>query len=227
MHALNIHDRSVSRIFLVDDNPSIRESYDDAIYDLGVKTEEVKSVSNIIDLFNNVGTSDGFICDFHLTTSKYSTVNGDVIVSGLYQRGVPAVLCSRDAETAHSVRRFRHAIPRILTARDLNADSVVEAFSECIKEFAGNYSKDRRPWDTLVRFEELTQYEGDIARALITVPGWDPQQTLEIEIARPDMDFYDELISALSNKDPYRCRAKVNLDAKDLGDLYVKEWVRA
>lgn len=225
MHALNLYDREISRIFLVDDNPDIREGYEEAIEDLGVSTEEIISVGSLPDLYNKVGKSDGFICDFHLNSAKYSPVNGDVIVSGLYERKVPAVLCSKDANTAHSVRRFRHSIPRILTARDFTPESVVEAFSVCISEFSGNFSKDRRPWDTLIRFEELISDGGDVARALIAVPGWDYKTLLEIEIAREDIRFYGEIINSLRKGLIFRCKAKVNLDAKVPDDLYVKEWI--
>lgn len=225
MNALNLYDREISKIFLIDDNPSVREGYEGAIEDLGVATEEIVSVGDLRDLYSKVGTGDGFICDFHLNSAKYSPVNGDVIVSGLYERKVPAVLCSKDANTAHSVRRFRHSIPRIITARDFSPDSVVEAFTVCIKEFSGEYSLDRRPWNTLIRLEELISDAGEVARVLITVPGWDTKSSLEIEISRQDIYFYDQIISSLAQGEMYRCKAKVNLDARSADDLYVKEWV--
>lgn len=225
MVALNIVDRSVSRILLIDDKANVRELYDDAVWDLGVKTEEIFSVPSLMEFLSGASANDGVICDFHLTSPKYSSVNGDVIVSSLYKKGVPAVLCSFDADTAHSVRRFRHAIPRILTPRELNSAAVVEAFTTCVKEFSGNYSVDRKPWPTLVRFEELLDHRSGLARVLITLPGWDPKMVIDIEISKDDIPFYDDIVTSLESEVGFRCKAKVNLDAKDVGGLYVKDWV--
>lgn len=225
MGALNLVDRSISKIFLIDDNPIIREGYEDAIEDLGVETQEITIVSSLDDLYQVASANDGFICDFHLNNALYSPVNGDVIVAGLYERKIPAVLCSRDAETAHSVRRFRHSIPSILSPRELSSDSVLSAFAACINEFSGKYSRERRPWETLVRFEELVFDGGDSARVYIVVPGWDTKALIEIEISRSDISFYEEIVAALRSQQTYRCKAFVNLDAVGMQELYVKDWV--
>lgn len=225
MHSLAIQDRNISRIFLVDDNPQIRSLYDDMIDDLELDTHDVTDVVSVQNLISLTNENDGFICDFHLINSRYSPVNGDVIVSQLYQRGVPAVLCSRDAEMAHSVRRYRHSIPCILEARDLNGDSVKESFSTCIKEFSGEFSKKRKPWDTLIRVESIISESQDSARIALVIPGWDASTLIETDIAPEDFNFFDLLLKTLNGGQDFRCRAQVNLDAESVSDIYIKNWV--
>ncbi|QZX82358.1 response regulator [Metapseudomonas otitidis] len=225
MQTLELHNRSISRILLIDDNPIIREGYEDTIEDLGIRTEEINSIRSLDELLGFTNINDGYICDFHLNGTTYSPVNGDVIVSNLYNMKVPAILCSRDIETAASVRRFRHSIPCILSARELSPDSVVASFETCIQEFSGKYSKERRPWETLLRVESLDSCSDTRARVQLVIPGWDADSLVETEISGEDISFFDKIIAGLNSGEYFRCKAKVNLDACDLKEIYIKDWV--
>ena len=225
MSALAFRDRNISRIFLVDDDPAIRGGYEDAIESLGVQTQDVELVSSLGSLLDMAGVNDGFVCDFHLNHSTYSPVNGDVIVSNLYERKIPAILCSRDAEAAHSVRGVRQSIPCILTARDFSPESVMRGFSECIKEFSGEFSKGRRPWEALIRFESLISVSGDGARVLLAIPGWDSDTIFEVDVFKRDIPFFDKLVGVLKAGDIFRCMSRVNLGADEMKDIYIKDWM--
>lgn len=225
MQALSIEGREISRVFLIDDDPTVREGYDEILYDLNVNKCEIVKIPSLQDLISKSDLHDGYVCDFQLTNTKYSPVNGDIIVSQLYKSKIPAVLCSRNAEMASTVRNLRHAIPCILDARDLNGDNVVTAFSTCIKEFSGKFAKHRRPWPTLVRIESIVLQTPEFSRVAVVVPGWDPHTMIEIDLMRAEMPFYENVIQTLAQGELFRLKASVNLDADGLKDIYIKDWV--
>ncbi len=225
MQALTIEGREISRLFLIDDDPNVREGYDEILYDLNVSKREVEKIPSVVDLLAGSDWHDGYVCDFQLTNTKYSPVNGDVIVAQLYNKKIPAVLCSRNAEMAATVRNLRHAIPCILEARDLNGDAVVAAFSTCIKEFSNKFTKQRRPWPTLVRIESMVLQTAEFSRVAVVVPGWDAHLMIEIDLSHSVVEFYDEIVACLNKGDIYRLKASVNLDAEGLKDIYIKDWL--
>lgn len=224
MQALSIEGREISRVFLIDDDPDVREGYDGILYDLNVRKEEVTKIRNVAELIKFSDWHDGYVCDFQLTNTMYSPINGDVIVSSLYEKKIPAVLCSRNAEMVSSVRSLRHSIPCILDARDLNGDNVVAAFSTCIKEFSGTFSRQRKPWPALVRIENIVISGDGFARVAVVVPGWDPQTMIEIDVYPHQQEFYQLMVDTLNGGDIFRAMAKVNLDAEGLKDIYIKDW---
>lgn len=225
MQALNIEGRDISRVFLIDDEPSVREVYGYHLDDLRVRTEEVNHISGMEQLLNASNDHDGFVCDFHLNNSRYSPINGDVIVSSLYKKKIPAVLCSRDVDTISSVRRLRHSIPCIIEARNLNGESVMEAFATCIREFSGNFSTNRRPWPTLIRIENIVEETSAILRVAVVVPGWEPQSIIEFDISKSEVGFHSDIVKSIKGGDIYRCKAQVNLDAESQSDIYIKDWI--
>lgn len=225
MQALNIEGRDISRVFLIDDDPSVRELYEYHLDDLRVDTEEIFHISGMDQLLNASNDHDGFVCDFHLNNSRYSPINGDVIVSSLYKKNIPAVLCSRDVDTISSVRRLRHSIPCIIEARNLNGESVMDAFATCIREFSGNFSSIRRPWPTLIRIENIVQESPAILRVAVVVPGWESQSIIEVDISKEEVGFCSEIVKSIKGGDVYRCKAQVNLDAESQTDIYIKDWI--
>jgi CheY-like chemotaxis protein len=224
MHAIKIYDREISRILLVDDDPNIRSLYEFNLEDMNIDTEEIEVVSSVAELLSSINKADGFVCDLNLNSRKYSPVNGDVIVSALYQQNSPAVLCSRDVDNVSSVRRLRHSIPCVLDARELNSDNVRKAFEICIKEFSGEYSVFRKPWPTLIRFENIVLQTNDAVRVAIVIPGWDSQSLVEVDITKTDGTIYDDVMRAFAAGEVYRCKAVVNLEVETSRDLYIKDW---
>jgi hypothetical protein len=225
MQAVNIEGKDISRVFLIDDDPSVRDLYQFHLDDVHVETEKVVSISGMDQLLQASNDHDGFVCDFHLNNSRYSPINGDVIVSGLYQKKIPAVLCSRDVDTVSSVRRLRHSIPCIIEARDLNVDSIMQSFATCIREFSGNFSKERRPWPTLIRIENIVQRSPTFLRVAVVIPGWEPQSIVEVDILKAEVGLCADIIKAIDGGDVFRCKAQVNLDSESQRDVYVKDWV--
>lgn len=225
MTHMEIQGREISNIYLVDDDPEIREIYELTLEDLHINMQEINKVTSVQELLSKTTANDGFVCDFRLNTKRYSPIDGDIIVSSLYQKKVPAVLCSRDVDTVSSVRRLRHAIPCILNARELNSDTVKTAFEICIKEFSGNFSPLRRPWPTLIRFENIVSQATDSIRVAIVIPGWDSQTMLETDILSNDTAIFNAVQQAFASGTIFRCKALVNLDAESQTDVYIKDWV--
>lgn len=224
MQAIKIHDREISRILLLDDDPNIRGLYEFNLEDMNVATEEVEVVNSVRGFLAGISHADGFVCDLNLNSRKYSPVNGDVIVSALYSQQSPAVLCSRDVDNVSSVRRLRHSIPCVLDARDLNSESVRNAFEVCIREFSGDYSVFRKPWPTLIRFENIVLQTNDAVRVAVVIPGWDSQRLVEVDITKGDGDIYFSVLRAFRAGEVFRCKAIVNLEVETSRDLYIKDW---
>lgn len=224
MQAIKICDREISRILLLDDDPNIRGLYEFNLEGMNVVTEEVEVVNSVNALLSQINQFDGFVCDLNLNSRKYSPVNGDVIVSALYEKKSPAVLCSRDVDNVSSVRRLRHSIPCVLDARDLNSDNVRNAFEICIKEFSGQYSIFRKPWPTLIRFENIVLKTNDAVRVAVVIPGWDSQSLVEVDITKSDGDIYNKVLRAFNSGEVFRCKAIVNLEVETSRDLYIKDW---
>lgn len=224
MHAIKIHNREISRILLLDDDPNIRSLYEFNLEDMNVDTEEVEVVNSVPAFLAQINHADGFVCDLNLNSRKYSPVNGDVIVSALYRQNSPAVLCSRDVDNVSSVRRLRHSIPCVLDARELNSENVRNAFEVCIKEFAGEYSVFRKPWPTLIRFENIVLQTNDAVRVAVVIPGWDSQSLVEVDITKADGKIYNDVLQAFGAGEVYRCKAIVNLEVETSRDLYIKDW---
>lgn len=224
MQAIKIYDREISRILLLDDDPNIRGLYEFNLEDMNIATEEVEVVNSVHGFLAGISPADGFVCDLNLNSRKYSPVNGDVIVSALYSQKSPAVLCSRDVDNVSSVRRLRHSIPCVLDARDLNSESVRNAFEVCIREFSGDYSVFRKPWPTLIRFENIVLQTNDAVRVAVVIPGWDSQRLVEVDITKGDGDIYFSVLRAFRAGEVFRCKAIVNLEVETSRDLYIKDW---
>lgn len=225
MQILNVGDRDISSVYLVDDDPEIRSSYDLAISDLDIATKDVDSITNVQELVESASRADGFICDFLLTRFRYSPVNGDVIVSNLYKNRIPAVLCSRNADAAVSVRRHRHLIPCILDDQTLNGENLVKSFTTIVDEFNGIYIDKRKPWHALVRVEGIVARHQNYTRVALIIPSWDLNHPVEIDISPTDIPFYTDMVQALEAGDMYRCKAQVNLEAEGTNDVYIKDWI--
>lgn len=221
---MQVEGRIISRVLLVDDSPEIRCFYGMSLDDLEAKTEEVESLPDLQNFVSSVSMSDGVVCDLNLNTGFYSKVNGDVIVSTLYGRKSPAVLCSRDAESVSSVRRLRHAIPCLIEAKNLNPDTVNSAFELCLKEFKGEYSFSRKPFPTLIRFENLIFQTDHFIKTAVVIPGWDSGSLVEVDIAPEDGAIYKAVKDAFAHGEIFRCKATVNLQVEVLKDLYVTGW---
>ena len=112
-----------------------------------------------------------------------------------------------------NIRPFRRNIPVLIPGGYADAETIKEGIKKCLNEFSNKYSKERKAWRTLVRFEEIDKNE-EIAFAII--PAWNPDEVVRIPL---------KLIpNALVIKPIFRLFADVNIGAKNGEDLYFKNF---
>lgn len=223
--ALQLEDRTIQNIRLIDDDLGTRTGYRFHVDDLELNAiEETGPINAVEALLKKMDAlHDAVICDLNLKTKNYSPFNGDELVSQFYSHHIPAVLCTRFAdELPEPIKHKRRRIPVVLSSSEVNADSIKEAFSMCIQEFAGNFSSQRRPWRAMVRVEGGEAVGGNHYRLNIVLPGWDPKTGLTIVV--PAMGVLKEICSRAEKKEIVRAFAQVNLGAEKASDIYIDEW---
>lgn len=226
MSSLRIADRDIARVFLIDDDESVRNSYGFAVEDMNLTpvqvSEPIVDLDSLIASIDNV--TDGVICDYHLNNSRYSRVNGDEIVKELYIKKYPSLLCSRAQDAAFSVRRLRRYIPSIVSANDLTPESIYYSFKACISEFNGQFSQHRKPYRTLIRVENKEDFYVGCMKISAVIPGWDSRTVIDVVLKQEDTVLFDEIRKTLEGGDFFRAFCTVNLGSEDSDEIYICDW---
>ncbi|MGS0971546.1 hypothetical protein ACVCIH_30635 [Burkholderia glumae] len=211
---------------LIDDDEAVRQMYRYPVEDLDLIPQEVDGpIRQVDDFLESLSRRhDAVVCDYHLTVKNYSPVDGDVIVAKLYRRNMPAILCSRYAAVAEKVRARRRFIPVILEPQQLSDESVRDGFAVCVREFGGSFSRERRPWRTLIRIERCSQVNNEILSLGVVVPGWNPHTVISCDVSRSENEIFSAIESTLNRGDFFRGYARVNLGCEREQDLYISEW---
>lgn len=224
---LNIQDKNINKVRLIDDDHGVRQSYKFQVEELNIDTEEVFGpISDMSSLLRTVDqNSDAVICDFNLKVKNYSTINGDEIVSGLYQRNIPVVLCTRADHLPEAIRRRRRYIPVVLAPANLSPDSLVNAFEVCIDEFKGRFSSFRKPWRTMIRIEGGDVLEGlGLLRVNAVIPEFDPSTLINFEWDMSDNEALRKVRDGIEHGEIVRIYATVNVGADGTDELFVENW---
>lgn len=224
--SLNIQDRQIERVVLIDDNADVRKNYGYHVDDLNLQPFSIENpIRTLDDLLNNFTSDrDGAICDYHLNNSTYSVFNGDEIVKTLYLRKFPALLCSRDSDAPHSIRRLRQYIPNLVFSSDLSSEIIEKSFEISIAEFKGNFRSNRKPYQTLVRIENKDDFQKDCMKVSVVIPGWDTKRMIEIIIKKEETPIFDDIKTSLEYGQDYRAFATVNLGTESPDEIYIHEW---
>ncbi len=216
--ALEILDTSIERVAIIDDDPSVRDSYEFSVEDL--KLEPIQEAGPIRDLDNFVikamAQSEAAICDHHLRVSNYAVFDGAELVAAFYRLNFPAVLCTRwEKARIHEIRRFRRRIPVLLNPEDLNPENIAKGFEFCLREFRSEFSPSRRPWRTLVRVADADQIKGFFD---VVVPGWDPREVIRLRTDEIPERFRRRIAPGV------RLYAHVNIGAESQEELFFEYW---
>lgn len=225
--SLNILNRSIEKVRLIDDDANVRKGYRYSVEDLDLSAEEVdgpiKNIGELIRSFDK--SSEAAICDFNLMTKDYSTADGDVVVSSLYSLNIPAVLCTRWAgHLPERVRYRRRRIPVVLPPNDLSADTLSAAFEACVGEFSGNYSDFRRPWRAMIRVESAEEVGGGHFRLSVVVPSWDSSIGLTYIVPSNETPDLASICQRASSGEIVRVFGQVNLGVESVEDIYIDQW---
>lgn len=211
----------IERVGIVDDEPEGRKTHKLAIDDMDAESilenGPLAALDDYVpDLKSRVSAA---LCDYHLKTrGDYASYDGDELAARLYQQNIPAVLCTKYSDwEVTQMRCYRRFIPWVMSYDEAaNPDNLVHAFEICINEFKDNFSVTRRPWRTLVRFEE---FDEDGEYCYVVVPGWDAQKRIRLL----NSDCPDSILKQ-AKKGQIRCHAKVNIGAETDENLYFTEW---
>ena len=216
----SIQGYQIDRVAVVDDDPKGRNTYKLAIEDMDSTPILEDGPLAILDQYapDLQKRANAAFCDYHLKKhGNYASFNGDELASRLYQLNIPVVLCTRYTDwEASLLRRCRRNIPRVISYEEADPEVILHAFEMCISEFKGDFAVTRRPWRTLVRFEE---FDDDCDYCYVVVPGWDAQKRIRLQ----NSDCPDSIVQQAKSGQS-RCHAKVNLGAEADEDLYFTEW---
>ncbi|WP_155755128.1 hypothetical protein [Burkholderia stagnalis] len=224
--SLLIEQHRIDKVALIDDDPEVRASYRLHVEDMDLSAEEIESPLGDVDAFitRMENTHTGIICDYHLKSTKYSSVDGDIIAARLYQNHFPVILCSRFEGISASVRGLRRYIPVIIKAEDLSHLSVREAFEVCVGEFSGKFRPERKPYKTVIRVESATLLAGAEIQFGIVIPAWDPKKGVDITVKSIENDLFGDILKKIQSGSIERVSAQVNLGAETADDLFISEW---
>ena len=218
---------AIERVRLIDDDDLVRSGYRYCVEELDLNPSEVfgpiLSADELINGFDPL--KDAVICDFNLRVKNYSAINGDELVSQLYRRQFPVVLCTRyDDHLPAAVRRNRKTIPVVLSPADLHPDSLREAFRLCSGEFAGEYSRERKPRRTQVRVEGGERLPDGTLRINLLVPTWSSVTLIEVDLLESAGAVYQRVWSSIQLGEVARFMAEVNIGAESPEDIFVADW---
>ena len=220
--AVEILGYEIENVAIIDDEPSARRGYSYTVQDADLVPLPIEgplpgSAAEYLNSSALEQTMDAGVCDFRLSARPYASFSGAELVAELYHRQLPALLCTRyDKAAIHQISPYRRWIPILLTPSDLNADSLVSGFHECIYELQGNFRSARRPWRSQVHF--LSEDEESPGIYFAEVPGWDLNEIIRVRL--------DNLPPAVRKQvgPEFRCYAYVNLGAESYVDLYLYNW---
>ncbi|UOQ69879.1 hypothetical protein [Hymenobacter volaticus] len=222
--SLVIEGYELNVLSVIDDNPANRDTVRGEIEDLGIDAYPLTGpFFSENEAFEAIyAHSQAVICDHHLSHHDYARFSGAKLVATCYDRHFPAVLVTRwTTDIIEDIRPIRHKIPALLTPRELteNVDHLEKVLRECMQEvFLGKFSKRRKPWQTLVRIDDI-----DISTktVLLVIPAWDGNKGGNgIKIP---MQSFDKSILHMVNPG-VRFFAHVNLGAEKIEDVYIKDF---
>ena len=218
---MQINGHSVRKVLVVDDNPSVRETYAYAIEDLQLQpvyeNGPLGSVAEALRVLRR--KAEALVCDYHLRKKNYSRFDGDDLVVESYKIGFPSILCTsyNDFEVT-LMRNKRRFIPALVKADDLSPEMIARAFGRCVDEHKGTFDPSRRPWRTLVRVEEVVPNED---YCYVVIPAWNAEQKIRL--------LFKDLPLKLRRgaKSGARFHAQVNIGAQKPEEIYFDAWEAA
>lgn len=219
--ALNIGDRVIERISIIDDEPNARSGYQYAVDDLEIESvDEEGPINDIENLFRKTQEfAQAAICDYHLRVHNYSRFNGAELVAYLYKKSFPALLCTKWEEASlDEIRPYRKYIPALIRPDELDPSTINRALEVIIGEFQGSQVASRRPWRTLVRVESVEETTPNNPFAYIIMPAWDPDKVIRLPLSTLPDNISEQLAEGK------RLHVKTNIGAERHEDLYFEDW---
>lgn len=214
--ATTVHN-SISRVLIVDDDPSAREGYSYPIEELDMEPVfEQGPVTDLVRFTREFSSrADAILCDYHLKKHDYAKFDGDVLTAECYKAGIPGLLCTTYADANVTMDRGHlRYIPSMLGTNP-TPDDIVLSLARCIEEIKGTFHPTRRPWRQLVRVVDVSEQR---EYCHVVVPGWNSSTKVRLYL-----DTLRDPVRALVNPGQ-RLHAQVNIGAERYEDLFFVDW---
>ena len=182
--ALNILGQNISRVKVIDDDPSARQAMAFTITDANLEALPAEGPLPKLATFVTATKkqADAVVSDHRLKKGHYATFNGAEAVAGLYNAGCPAVLCTRwSTADIDAIRQYIPFIPSLISIDEVNPDTIATGFARCISEFKNAPVPSRRPWRTLMRVESV-QTSSRPALFYVAISGWDSKEIIRLPL---------------------------------------------
>jgi len=212
---------TIERVSVIDDDPSSREIYSLYVEELSMQAlREDGPFESVAACVGKVeGAAQAAISDFKLKVKTYATFNGAELVASLYDRKLPAILCTRfEFADLDEIRPYRPRIPALLRPDELDADTIAHAFENCVLEFGNKFVQTRKPWKTLVRIEDVHADNAKDVGVDVCLPSWN--QNVMVKLQRSELPGWMHA-KLVANAHFY---AVVNIGAERPADLYFSDW---
>lgn len=210
--------KNIDSVAVVDDTDDGRDTIVDDLADGNFKPIALSGpFENLQSLMKSLyGKFDAAVLDHHLNTNNYAGCTGAEAAEQLYKKRVPAVIVTSwsDADIG-LIRQHRRWVPALL-ARDLaDPEAISRGFEQCISEFADKFLPTRKPWQTLVRIEEVRIKEGLV---YCVVPSWNSEKVVSFPLIQLPADLRAKVGPDM------RLLAQVNIGAEHQDELYFDEF---
>jgi hypothetical protein len=182
--ALNILGQSISRVQVIDDDPTARQAMAFTIRDADL--EALPAEGPLPKLSTFVTTTkkrvDAVVSDHRLKKGHYATFNGAEAVAELYNAHCPAVLCTRwSTADIDAIRQYIPFIPSLISIDEVNPDTIATGFARCISEFKSAPVPSRKAWRTLLRVESV-ETSSKPALFFVAISGWDSKEIIRLPL---------------------------------------------
>ncbi len=212
MPELNISYDDLKKVVIVDDKPEGREMLAECIEDAALEPmfcapggDSVKDyVARLIDKY------DAAIFDHHLKPGNYAGFDGAEAVALSYQKKFPALLMTIYGQSdIKEIRPFRRNIPILIPGGEAEPNTIHNGFKQCLAEFSGHFTPERKPHRTLARVEEV--HDDNLN---IIVPQWNHRTAISISKTMIHNEIQPNL------KAGTRLMVYVNIGASTIDQLY-------
>ena len=216
--AIEILDRTIERVSIVDDDEEARDGYKYSVEDLDLApVTESGPIRDLNEFLNRLETqADAILCDYRLRKHNYAAFDGDEVVAACYDRNFPAILCTTVTDWYVTLmRKRRRKIPVLVDPYELEPDTLVQGLERCIQEFNGVFQPSRAPSRALVR---VVDKDPEGAYFYVVLPGWNARKKVRID--------YDDLPDEMRDlvEIDKRFHAQANVGAESHEDLYLDLW---
>ncbi len=209
----------IKRVAVIDDKPEARDTMAESVTDAQLQPivfgkEQIGSLADLISRL--LKESDAAIFDYHLSPGNYANFSGAEAVSELYAKKFPAILVTAWSNAdIDSIRPYRRHIPVLIRSGEADESAIADGIHYCMQEFANAYSRERKPWRSLLRIEEVSPDNGLV---FAVIPAWNPH-----DIVRFPLSIFPTDLRKVVKPDA-RFFADVNIGAKNIQDLYFEHF---